>query len=188
MSTRLVGSGRIGDAHAGFDAHGDPVEFERVLEGLENALGDPGCGQDLHLGQEHGELVPAEAGDSVGRTYHPGEPGGDLDEQHISRVVTEGVVDLLEPVEIKHHDRRLRTAAAGRRQRLRGSIRKQQSVRQPGQRVMQALMPHGAKVASDHQIQPDEQQQGGYWARHQRPDLPMLRPRRTADVHPHPNG
>jgi hypothetical protein len=113
---------------------------------------------------------------SDGRTYHPGEPGGDLDEQHISRMVTEGVVDLFEPVEIKHHDRRLRTAAAGRRQRLRGSIRKQQSVRQPGQRVMQALMPHSAKVASDHQIQPDEQQQGGYWARHQSPDLPMLRP------------
>jgi len=52
---------------------------------------------------EDSELVTAEAGDDVGVAEHALKTGADLLEEHIADVVAEGVVDLLEAIEIDQH-------------------------------------------------------------------------------------
>ena len=54
------------------------------------------------VGDEQGELVAAEAGDGVGAAQHLLEAPAHLDQQAVALVVAEGVVDVLELVEV--HD------------------------------------------------------------------------------------
>ena len=58
-----------------------------------------------HVGEQHGELVAAEPGDGVLGPHRAGQPvGGDL-EQPVAGVVAQGVVDLLEPVQVEQAER-----------------------------------------------------------------------------------
>ena len=51
--------------------------------------------------QQHGELVAAEPGDHVLGPQRAADPLGDVLEQPVAHLVPEGVVDLLEPVEVE---------------------------------------------------------------------------------------
>ena len=69
-------------------------ELERVLERLEQALGDqlrPGLQREV-LG-DHDELVPAEAPQRVGPADHAVEPRGDRLQELVADAVAERVVD-----------------------------------------------------------------------------------------------
>src|SRR5581483_10504680 len=70
-----------------------------VDDGPQPAEGAFGVGP---VGQDHAELVTAEPGDRVGVAHVAGQPPGQLGEEAVAAVVAEGVVDLLEAVEV--HD------------------------------------------------------------------------------------
>lgn len=106
------------DADAGADDHGLATDVERLVEPLEHALGDPhGIVGAVDLAQHDRELVAAETRQGRGRTFvvQPGddvgiaqtvdEALGEPPQQAVARVVTEGVVDQLEAVEIEEQER-----------------------------------------------------------------------------------
>ena len=67
---------------------------------------------------DHGELVPAEPGDAILRG-RAGAAVGELDQQVVADLVAEGVVDLLEVVEVEEHEaERLAVGAVGVQRRL----------------------------------------------------------------------
>ncbi len=92
-----------------------PSMRERRLERRTDPFSDLGAHRSAAVGQQNGELVPAQAGDGVARAEHLGDPVRRLDEQLITVVVAQGVVDLLEPIEVDHHHDRLGPLAVGRR-------------------------------------------------------------------------
>ena len=55
-------------------------------------------------GQQDRELVAAEAGHGVRLAHDVAQPVGDLDEQLVAAGVAEGVVDLLEAVDVEQHE------------------------------------------------------------------------------------
>ena len=54
-------------------------------------------------GPDESELVAGETCQHVDRALVPGDPPSELDQQFVAGVVAEGVVHLLEPVEVEHH-------------------------------------------------------------------------------------
>ena len=92
------------------------VPTSRVGEHL--ALVGPGAGE------EHGELVAAEAGERVGGAQRAAQPARDLLEQPVAVGVAERVVDGLEVVEVDDHQHeRLAGLASMRSSRSRSSTR-----------------------------------------------------------------
>ena len=59
---------------------------------------------DVAAGQDHGELVPAEANQQVPLAEDPSQPRAELSQQLVAGRVAERVVDLLEPVEIDEEE------------------------------------------------------------------------------------
>ena len=62
-----------------------------------------GVGPDI--GDQHGELVATEAGNDRCLRRRAGELIGDPQQHHVTRLVTEAIVDLLEAVEVQQQDR-----------------------------------------------------------------------------------
>ena len=89
-----------GDADAGVDVEAGAVQLEGVLEGGRDApchqLGEG----DVGSSEEHGELVAPQAADEVVGADGTGQAGTDLGQQLVAHVVADGVIDLLEPVEV----------------------------------------------------------------------------------------
>ena len=82
----------------------DALDDEHGIEIGEDRLGR---GDDLaHLGASYkdGELVAAQPGNGVGRCELRAESRSDLAQQPVPVVMAEGVVDLLEPVEVHQQD------------------------------------------------------------------------------------
>ena len=98
----VQGGGVDGHADTGGDLHIPPRNGEGILE----CLMDPG-GRLERLGglleplQQHRELVPAQAGQHVAIAQDPADPVSHLDQEFVARLVTERVVDHLEPVEVE---------------------------------------------------------------------------------------
>ena len=112
---------------------------QRVLD----ALGDRGG--LVHVGdavEQHRELVAAEAGDGVRRADGRLEPARDRDQQPVSHVVAERVVDELEAVEVEeqHGGRGGRLGALGAADRLVEAVEEQHAVGQPGQGVVHRVV------------------------------------------------
>ena len=74
-------------------------------------------------------------------------------------VVPEGVVDLLEPVQVDQQQPRRRPVAAAGTQRLGEPVRQQYPVRQPSQRVVQGVVQR--LVMLDVELGPDPAQHRG---------------------------
>ena len=89
------------------------VELEGGLKQLEQAATELlgfGCVVDAHLHDR--ELVAADPGDGVDLPYTGAEPHRDLLEQQIASRVPQGVVNVLEAVEVQQQERRHVAAAA----------------------------------------------------------------------------
>ena len=89
----------------------------------------------VRLGGEHGELLATQARDDVAGPRRPSQGLGELDQGAVARGVPESIVELLEPIQVEHHDRQ-RPPAAGRALELAGEPTLElPAVCEPGQRV-----------------------------------------------------
>jgi hypothetical protein len=101
-SCRRRGRGRR-RSDAGVQVEHDPVEGQRLLGRGPQLLGHRGRALGGGARHQHGELVAAEAGHGVDLPQRPLEPGPDLAEQLVAVMMAEGVVDVLEPVQVEQH-------------------------------------------------------------------------------------
>nr|BFE72914.1 hypothetical protein GCM10020092_062150 [Actinoplanes digitatis] len=128
------------DAEAGLDAQRHAVE-----DGLADQFGAGGLDQVEHgvLGQpgyDQAELVAAEAGHGVAPAQRLREPGSDQPQQLVAGVVAQGVVDLLEAVQVDEHDRALGARDRGAVDRALRPRLEGRPVGQSGEAVVQRLV------------------------------------------------
>ncbi len=123
---------RDGHADAGADVDEQPLEDDGRRELGEQPLGGLLGGLAAGAGQQHGELVTAEPGNGVDLPHGAGQPAADEHEQVVPHVVAEGVVDLLEAVEVEQQQGGSRPVLL---ERLGGALREALAVGQPGERV-----------------------------------------------------
>ncbi len=105
-------------------------ERHDALDGLRDA------GHGIHVGQDDGEFIAALAADGVLLAQHLDEFLRDVAQQRVAGRVPQGVVDLLELVEVDEHQGDLFLAPGGGRERLRDAIAQQHPVGQSGQRIV----------------------------------------------------
>ena len=79
--------------------------------------------------EQDGELVAAEPGHGVLGPDHGGQGARDLDQQRVAGVVTEGVVDLLEVVQVDDRDGRRRRTRPARLPRTAAARRSENNAR-----------------------------------------------------------
>ena len=65
---------------------------------------------------------------------------GDRDEELVAGVVAQAVVDVLEAVEVEEHDADARLRALAARDRLTQPVEEQQTIREPGERIVHRLV------------------------------------------------
>src|SRR5947209_7977714 len=99
---RIVRGRGDADARAQLRAHG--AERERRCERLGDARGDPRGLRRVGIHQYYRELVAADPGDHGARVERMGEALANLAEDLIAGGMSEGVVDLLEVLEIDEQE------------------------------------------------------------------------------------
>ena len=114
------------------------LDRERPPQRLDQALGRPaGHRQIGRPEQQNGELVAAQTGDRVGAAQRLLQTRADLGQQPIADLVTEGVVDVLEAIEIQQQHGHLLARPLRVLDRLLDPVVEQGAIGQPGQRVVQ---------------------------------------------------
>jgi hypothetical protein len=124
------------DAETGVDGQRHPGESDL----LGHRCADP-AQQRQHLvragaGQDQPELVTAETGHRVLGPHAFAQPAGDDLQQLVSGVVTEGVVDLLEAIEVDEREGDVRPVAPGPVEYVVGPGVERRAVRQAGESVV----------------------------------------------------
>lgn len=124
----VAAADRQGDRHAGRPEDLAVIELEGFRQRGQNAFGGiAGAGGVVHLLEEDGELVAAEAGHRVTGTHRFPDPLGHGRQQVVTAVVAHAVVDELEVVEVEKEDGHVPTA------RLVGSrTRRPRRLQKPG--------------------------------------------------------
>ncbi len=119
-----------------------PAEVEGPgLDGGGHAAGDgDGMVLVLDVTAQDDELVAAHAGHGVGRAHDRRDASGRLRQQLVADVVTQGVVDLLEPVEVEEQQGDQSVLALGPGQLELEVVEQQGPVGQGGQRVVGRLV------------------------------------------------
>ena len=95
----------------------------------------------MHVVEEDHELVAASARDRVGLADAGPDPGRDATQESVPVAVPDGVVDLLESIEIEEQERRSLAAPAALREQLAEPLSIQPNVRQAGERIVQRGAP-----------------------------------------------
>src|ERR1700756_4571945 len=93
------------DADARVDSQREALQRERLIERLADPGGDVDRGLRARSDQQHRELIAAKASDRVLASQRRSQPGSDLEQELVAGDMTEGVVDLLEAVEIQDEHR-----------------------------------------------------------------------------------
>jgi hypothetical protein len=111
------------------------------VQSAQQALGN--CRWDRSarkIGDDDGELVATGARQSVGSTDARIQAGNNFLQKKVANVMAEGVIDLLETVEVNAHDggARFGTTCAG--ERLREPVIEEHAIGQAGQGVVVCLM------------------------------------------------
>ena len=105
----------LGEADRDADVHDAVLPDEaEVADRLAQVLGDALRRVERAVLQQHAELVAAEAGERVGRADAGLHDARDLLEQPVAGLVTAGVVDDLELVEVEVHAARGSTSSSVR--------------------------------------------------------------------------
>jgi hypothetical protein len=127
-----------------------------------NAGGDLADGAAVRQRGEHGELVAAEAGEEVAAAQHLAQAMGDLDQEPVALLMAEGVVDLLDAIEVDQQQRRERAHAPGARERALPLPMQGRAVRQVGEPVVGRLVAQPARGARDdaEEHEPEQRQAG----------------------------
>ncbi len=135
---------RFGKRHADTDGQPHLVAFEvgRISKNVDDAVGkiDDSL-RPLHVDHQHREFIAAQARDGVVGTYDRREEPAGSDQDGVTDMVTESVVDRLEPVEVAEAQCH-RPACAGRgSQRMLHPVVQESPVGQPGELVVEGQMP-----------------------------------------------
>jgi hypothetical protein len=149
------------DADAGRDVAALAVEHERLAQ----RVGQPSrdlqrVGLARDAGQQHGELVAAEAGDDVAGTQHAAQPLGHAAEQPVAGAVAQRVVDHLEVVEVDEQHRHAlalgvqRAAEALEEELAVGQARERVVVRLPGELLLGELALGDVDAVADPRLGP----------------------------------
>jgi len=88
------------------------------------------------IAHEDGELVPAETSHEVARPRRPRERGRDLLQQQIAGRMPEGVVHVLEPIEVEEQERERGATRRAVVERALQIFGEQDAVRQLGEAVV----------------------------------------------------
>ena len=100
--------GEEGHSDAGRDLYFQPVELKRLVERMEDPFGHIlGHLRLTDLGEEQDEFVPSPAGDGVSLAEHVEQPVGHALEQLVADIMSVGIVDFLEFVQVEHKDGQL---------------------------------------------------------------------------------
>jgi hypothetical protein len=146
QGVRSVVGAAEGDTDAGADRHGGVAQLDRSGRGGQDAFGDRArLGDVTHLVEDDGELVAAEAGCGVGLTHAALQHLGEGLQNPVAGLVAEGVVDLLEPVQIDEQHRDVFPAADGPLQ----AVAQAHPVGQAGETVGQhqfVVLPHRGQL------------------------------------------
>ena len=129
---------RHADADGQFDLHA--VEHDAAAERVPDALGEVERGVlvDAAVAQDD-ELVAADAGHDVRRAGGVGDARRHLGEQGVADLVADGVVDLLEAIDVHEQDGAVVAGAADAVQRFGGGAQQEQPVGQARERVVVRL-------------------------------------------------
>ena len=123
------------------DVERQPLDGERLLErpvhGPRDLLGRGRAGD---VREQDPELVAAEAGHGVGLAQHAVQARAHLPQEEIARVMAEGVVDLLEPVEVDQEEGGVVPVARARQDRLVRAVAEEAAVREGGERVVAGVV------------------------------------------------
>ena len=90
---------------------------------------------------QHDELVATEPADAVASTHGQRQALGDHLEQLVTDLVSEVVVDVLEPIEVDEECRNLNVCSSSSAQHLLGPVDDQGTIGQSGQCVVHGLEP-----------------------------------------------
>ena len=131
----VVGEQR--DADAAPRAQAQVADVERALELAEQAARDALRVAGVGDGDDQPELVAAEARDRVARAQRQLQADRDLDQEAVALLVAEGVVDLLELVEVEQHHRELVAGSRRTADRVLGAVVEEHTVREARQTVVQ---------------------------------------------------
>jgi hypothetical protein len=104
------------------------VDHARLLDLAQHLLRRQQGAVDVGCRQHDRELVAAQSGDGVHAAQQPAHARRDTLQHVIAGLMSERVVDLLEPVEIQQQQRERGVRAAGDPQRLRQTVLEQQPV------------------------------------------------------------
>ena len=138
---RIVAAVPDRDTDRGGQHHFVGAEDERRAEHLVEAARKVGDLVDLaHLVAEDDELVAAEPGDGVALTRARPEPLGHVHQQCVTDVVTETVVDMLEPVEVEQYHPDDRAVALRSTDGLLEPVDEELATRETGQLVVQPAL------------------------------------------------
>ncbi len=128
-------------ADAGANVELPAADVDRRGQGHTYALGDRlGLGGFTDLLEQQGELVPAEPRGGVARAHAALDAPRHGEEQLVTGVVTEPVVDELEPVEIEEQHGQTSAVSRPPSEGVGDTIGEQRPVRQPRVDVMERLM------------------------------------------------
>ena len=94
-----------GDPDADAQPHHPPAQVEGPVDAGPAAVGEGLRAGGVAVAAQHDELVPAEPADGVAGPGGAGQPRGDLPQQVVAGVVAEGVVDVLEAVDVEEEHR-----------------------------------------------------------------------------------
>ncbi len=132
------GVGRVQrDAQAGTDLQFQGIDLERLGHAGDDPFGDHGrIFRILHL-EHDDELIAPQSREGVLCTQQRGDPLADLDQQLVTKLVTVGIVDRLEAVQVAEHHREAELPALRLLDRLLDAVLQQHPVGQLGQRIMQ---------------------------------------------------
>ena len=129
---------RVADGDADRSADGDAVALDRI--GPRNLLDQrprqafEQSGFD-RAGKHRLELVAAQAADLAMVAHHQFQPVRDLAKERVTDRVAEGIVDVLEPVEVDQEQRAALAAVGGVAQRLVECLAHQRAIGQAGQGI-----------------------------------------------------
>jgi len=135
-----------GDPDAGAQLQAHAGDVERLCDRAAHGRGDRrALHRALDRAQQDRELVAAKPSDGVLLAEQLAQAGADLAQDLVAVVMAEGVVDLLEAIEVEQHHGQPVPGARGAVDGLLGARPEEHAVGQPGQRVVerQALRDEG---------------------------------------------
>ena len=116
------------------------MRHEEVLDRFPDTIGALASDLDVGLGQDQHELLAAEAARHVATTHGALQQTTEVAQQGVADVVTERIVELLEEVEVDHHDAERAAAAFGAAELALEGLFQIATVEEAGQRIADRLI------------------------------------------------